>query len=346
MKRVAIEDLEHIFINTKPLWEKIRGKSLFITGGTGFFGKWLLESFIYCNKQLQLNAKITVLSREPEKFLKDFPFYINYNEVSFLKGNILDFEFPNEKFDFIIHAATEASVRFNIEQPLLMFDTIVSGSRRILDFAKLNNVESILHTSSGAVYGNQPFEIANIEETYSGSPKIYEKSSAYGEGKRVAEMFANLYYQKYGVKSKIARCYAFVGPYLPLDASFAVGNFIKDVLSGNQISILGDGTSFRSYLYASDLVIWLWTILIQGQICKPYNVGSDVGITIEELAIKVASFGKLKTEVKINHLRKEIPNSNYVPSVKFAKNDLGLEVKVTLEESLKKTFQFYLQNYA
>jgi len=75
MKRIPFEDLEHIYKNTQDIWESFRGKSIFLTGGTGFFGKWLLESFIYINEKLALNAKITTLSRNPEAFLMEHPFY-------------------------------------------------------------------------------------------------------------------------------------------------------------------------------------------------------------------------------------------------------------------------------
>src|SRR4051812_43184250 len=133
--KIPAADLLHIYNKTYLLWEGFRNKSIFITGGTGFFGKWLLESFAYINDTLELNATATVLTRDPEKFLADFPFYRSIPSIRFLKGDILTFEYPVEDYQFIIHAATEADAALNNSRPLLMLDTVTAGTRRVLDFA-------------------------------------------------------------------------------------------------------------------------------------------------------------------------------------------------------------------
>lgn len=332
-------DIEYIVAHTKSVWKELNNKTIFITGGTGFFGKWILESFIYANTTQALNAKMFVLSRNPDVFLEKHLHFKN-ESLHFIKGDIRDFKFLEEDIDFIIHAATDVDVIGNIENPIDTFDRIIEGTKRILELARIKKVKAILHTSSGAVYGKQPHTLTHITEDFMGSPNIYDKHAAYGEGKRAAEMLCNFYYSKYGVNSKIARCFAFIGPYQPLDSHYAVGNFIRDVINGNDIKINGDGTPYRSYLYAADLTIWLWNILIFGKPCRPYNVGSDKDLTIEELAYLVASFSERKIEVKIALPKSNTPPLRYVPDITRAESELGLKVYTDLRTAIAKTIEF------
>ncbi|MDB5249656.1 MAG: epimerase [Segetibacter sp.] len=341
MKRIEQEDLEHILSQTAELWRQVKNKNIFITGGTGFFGKWLLESFIYSNNKLQLNATITVLTRNPDNFLSQFPFYQDEASVKFVKGDILTFEFPNDKFQFIIHAATEADAALNQAEPLKMLDTITAGTRRILDFARQQPLESFLFTSSGAVYGKQPNNITHITEKESYSIDINNPNSAYAEGKRLAELYCSIYHAHYELPIKIARCFAFVGPYLPLDKHFAIGNFISNALKGEDIIIKGDGTPYRSYMYASDLTVWLWTILLKGENNIPYNVGSDEDYNLKAVAQTVA---ELTPGIKVQVLTKADPAKpaeRYVPDISRVRHSLGTQLSFSLIDSIKKTKAFY-----
>ena len=342
MKRLPAEDLEHIYQNTQDIWESFRGKSIFLTGGTGFFGKWLLESFIYVNEQLALNAKITTLSRNPESFLIEHPFYNEHiNTVRFVKGDILNYDFNlDEKFQFIIHAATAASETLNKSNPLLMMDTITIGTRKVLDFAITQPLEGFLFISSGAIYGKQPWNQTHINENDSFKININSSKSAYAEGKRIAELYSSIYFEKYKLPIKIARCFAFVGPYLPLDTHFAIGNFINNVLKNEDIIIRGDGSTIRSYMYASDLMVWLWTILIKGEINQPYNVGSDESVSIKQLAEKINSISNAKVAVKTLGLPIHMEHVDiYCPNTIRLKM-LNNHQEIGISESLVKTLNF------
>ena len=149
-----------------------------------------------------------------------------------------------------------------------MLSTILAGTERTLQFAAQCDARKFLLTSSGAVYGRQPPELTHVPESYDGAPDPLNPASVYAEGKRAAELMCAVYQKAAEAngmefEAKIARCWAFCGPHLPLDAHFAIGNFIGDVLAGRPISIAGDGTPRRSYLYAAELAAWLWTVLFR-----------------------------------------------------------------------------------
>jgi len=252
----SLEDQQLILEGRDSLWEELRGRRVFITGGTGFFGVWLLQSFAWANQEFGLGAEAVVLSRNWQAFCVKAPQLAADPAISCHAGDVRDFAFPTGHFSHVIHAATEASAKLNDEDPLLMLDTIVQGTRHTLDFARHCKAENFLLTSSGAVYGRQPPDLTHIPEDYLVAPDATDPHSSYGQGKRMAEHLCVLYARQYGIEAKIARGFAFVGPYLPLDIHFAVGNFIRDGLRGGPIVVSGDGTPYRSYLYATDLAIW------------------------------------------------------------------------------------------
>ena len=325
------EDLEHILAHTRPLWEQVRGGRIFVTGATGFFGIWLLESFAFANKSLELGAKLVGLSRNPDAFYAKVPHLAQESSIALHRGDVRDFDFPHDSFTHVIHGGTTSSAPV---PPSQMLDTIIRGTKRTLEFAVAAGAKRFLFVSSGAVYGKQPSEMTHIPETYCGSPDPMDPNSAYGEGKRVGELLCAIAHKEHALETTIARCFAFVGPHLPLDAHFAIGNFIRDAMKGEPIKVK-DGTPYRSYLYAADLAVWLWTILFSGKACHPYNVGSDQEITIAGLAKTVAS--TFNNSVKTHPTPTPDPRSpvsRYVPSVGRAESEMGLRVLVPLNQSI------------
>ena len=335
-------DLELIADNTQGLWDDLRGERLFITGGTGFFGCWLVESFCFVNRLLGLGAKATILTRNPEAFAKKCPHLASHEAVMLHAGDVRSFSFPDGEYKYVIHAATEASAKQAAEAPLEMLSTIIAGTERTLDFAVTHGARKFLLTSSGAVYGKQPAEVTHVPESYAGAPDSIDPANVYAEGKRTAEMLCALYQKTAGLECKIARCWAFCGPHLPLDQHFAIGNFIGDVLAGRPIEIQGDGTPRRSYLYAADLAVWLWTILFRAPALVPFNVGSAHDVSILELAQTVAA--TLNSQTRIRVARQEVPGATplrYVPCVDRAREVLGLRQTIGLEECIRRTAKWH-----
>lgn len=336
------EDLNHILCYTEPLFCELHGKKIFLTGGTGFFGKWLLESFIWANNRLKLNAQMHVLSRNPRAFATKYPHLADAEGIVFHQGDVRTFDFPEERIDFVVHAATDASAQLNQENPLLMMDTIIEGTRRMLEFSRTCGARRFLLTSSGAVYGKQPSDMTHVPEDYPGAPDPIQPASAYGEGKRLAELLCSIHQKKYGTEVVIARCFAFVGPYLPLDRHYAIGNFVKDTLVGRSILISGDGTPYRSYMYAGDLAIWLWTLLFRGESGEAYNVGSEEAISIYQLAQNVQRIAGGNRDVRVCQIPvKGIAPARYIPSTKKAQIELGLGLDISLDEGIRRTIDWH-----
>ncbi|OPY81371.1 MAG: dTDP-glucose 4,6-dehydratase [Syntrophorhabdus sp. PtaU1.Bin153] len=336
------EDLIHVLTHTSGVWERLRGKRLFLTGGTGFIGKWLLESLLWADHELSLGIDISVLTRDEARFRKDFPHITSHPNLRMITGDVRSFAGFEEPPDFIIHGAADASAALNRSDPLLMIDTIVRGTRNVLEASKAHHVPRVLFLSSGAVYGPQPPHITHLSEQYCGGPDVFHPESAYGEAKRMGEMFCSLYYRLWGIETVVARCFAFVGPYLNLDIHFAVGNFIRDGLERRTITVKGDGTPKRSYLYAADLAIWLWVLLVDGEAGTAYNVGSEEVVTIAELAYIVSDCFKGGRKVLILGTPDPTKSAEqYVPLTSKARQHLNLVQHIGTREAIQKTIEWH-----
>ena len=296
---------------------------LFITGGTGFFGKSMLDYRMRHPDWRWAQAEWVILSRSPESFAAENPRLANQAGISFLGGDVRDFAFPRGPFDAIIHAATSAVTTLSDEE---MTSVILDGVRHVADFARAIDCQKILFTSSGAVYGPR---ISPASENDTCNPV-----TAYGKGKLAAERML----LDSGFDVRIARCFAFVGPHLNRRIHYAIGNFIQDCLDGNPITINGDGTPFRSYLYADDLVEWLFAILDRGEPWRPYNVGSDHAFSILELAERVRRVLGTNNEIIVKGQPKPgVKPSVYVPDIGRACRELGVSVSVPLQDAIRCT---------
>jgi dTDP-glucose 4,6-dehydratase len=333
------EDMVHVFSHTQGLWEGLRGQGLFITGGTGFVGSWVLESLLWANDELDLRVRVVVLTRDPARYMAHAGHIALHSSVQLVQGDVTDFQYPEGVFPFVIHAATERAALPTENSPLGSFHRDVQGTQRVLEFARTHGTRRFLFTSSGAVYGKQPSDLSLLAEDYSGAPLADDVNSVYGQAKRISEFSCAAYRHCYGIDVVIARLFAFVGPLLPLNANYAIGNFIGDVLGGRQIRISGDGTAYRSYLYAADLAIWLWTILLCGQSGRTYNVGSCDALTIRELATAVG--GPFREVAVACETKSDNLSSRYIPATVRAETELALRAWIPLDLAITRTMDWY-----
>jgi len=312
-------------------------KSILITGGTGFFGRWLLQ--ILCSLILEKKFKIDiyVLSRNPEKFLEANAEYSFDRLVNFISGDVINFELPNIKTDYLIHmATTAASETFDGEDQLQKLDLLYRGTRNTLEQAVRSGVKKVLFTSSGVAYG--PSNDTFFTEEMLQAPKTTMVSSALGEGKRLAEYLIGYYALKGGFEYSIARCFSFFGPFLPLDIHYAIGNFVNDAITKDVITVKGGGQELRSYLYIGDAWVWLLKLLLHAD-NEIYNVGSSKSISIGELAIVVRNTLAAEKRVEFLGLTHEVGNfcrNTYIPNTDKICNKYGLHEWTTLSQGIKK----------
>jgi nucleoside-diphosphate-sugar epimerase len=346
MERIMIKyniesDLKFIFTKCKYEFDLLTNKSILITGGTGFFGKWFLELIFYANKNYNTNILTTLITRNENKFFLENPHYKNNKFLKIIQIDILDLKKINHKFDFLLHmAATSAIETFNGETDTNKTRTLFNGAKNIMEIAIENNISKILFTSSGVVYGSSSKDIKD-ESDVSHSLNL-EKRNGLAKGKILAEdIISNLSLEN-NINFKIARCFSFVGPYLPLDIHYAIGNFINDAIFKDKILINGNGSPYRSYLYISDTLIWLTKLLV-GNEEGVFNVGSERRIQIIELANMVRDIIAPSKEVIIQE--KEVHEGNfkrdvYLPNTTKIRESLGVKEWTSLENAISKTAEF------
>lgn len=308
---------------------QIGSKRLFISGGTGFFGKSMLDYRLRHPEWPWTKAEWVILSRSPARFAASCPRLATQPGVSFVTGDVRNFVFPEGRFDAILHAATSAVTTLSDAE---MTSVIMDGAQHVVDFAKAASCSKILFTSSGAVYGPQ---ITPARED-----DACEPVTVYGKGKLAVERLLI----DAGFDVKIARCFAFTGPHLNRGIHFAIGNFIQNCLDGKPIVINGNGTPLRSYLYADDLVEWLFAILDRGENGRPYNVGSDRAVSIRDLAATVREALGSSSEVQV--LGRDVPGAAdvYVPDISRIRRELGVEVKCDLRSAIIRTARSDVEN--
>lgn len=343
-KEISRKDIEFILDSASECFSYLDGKNIFLTGGTGFFGKWLLESFKAANEISTSRFNVTVLTREPEKFKLDYPHLAEASQISLIKGDVRSFDFLQERFDLVIHAATDVNItNSNKNTRKEILDVIVAGTRNILEFSQKSNCKRFLYISSGAVYGDLSGLSNGVDEDYLEKLDRNNLLSAYGEGKRSAEELGSLFCKKHEIDFLVARCFSFIGPHMPMDGTNAAGDFFRDAINRKDIVIKGDGLQVRSYLYMAELVIFLLQILKNGKPDRPYNVGSDEALSLKELAKRISFTldNNINVIVK-NKVSVGLSGNIYYPDINRIRNELGLIPKVSLEEAISRTVEWSL----
>jgi len=312
---------------------------LLLTGGTGFVGRAFLRNLLkdYLESGC-IWAKITVMSRSPEIFEKKYPEFCGHSWLRFYKGDVMQkSSFPSDStFTHIIHAATDSASR-NKYTNTERHDQIIFGTRNALNYSVEKGIKRFVYISSGAIYGKN-YQFNKLNENLLMSANPLQAENAYCIAKNEAEHLCALYGDAHGIEYVVARCFSFIGPDLFHSPNFAIVNFISDALKKNEIIVKSNGLARRTYLYQDDLAYWLKVICLYGRTGHAYNVGSNKVVSISELAYLVRDIVFPDGVVKIlGSQKKDVKIDKYVPDIGKSMSELGLSVKISLDESIKRT---------
>jgi len=342
---IASADVATAVARVGRRWEGLRDARLFISGGTGFVGSWLLATLCDANRLLSLNVRAVVLTRDAAAFARSAPDLADDEVVELVDGDVRDFRWPDGSFTHALHAAATADAALAEARPSEVRSTIVEGTRRVVELCRAHGVGRLLALSSGAVYRRPSVAGRPLsEDDPLGWDNPDDDRCVYHQAKRQMESLVVAGGLDGGPAVSIARLFAFVGPGLPLDRHFAIGNFIADALAGGPVVVHGDGTPVRSYLYAADMAAWLWTILLDGPAGRAYNVGSQRPVTIAEAAGIAAAAATPPVEVRIEGARAAGGGGSwYVPDTRRARGELGLDEWTGLQDAVRRTIAWHRQ---
>ncbi|MSU34524.1 MAG: NAD-dependent epimerase/dehydratase family protein [Pedosphaera sp.] len=322
----------------KPL----AGTTIFISGGTGFLGTWLLELISALNAEHQFDIRVAIYSRSAPDFIRRHRHLGSCKAFRFLEGDIRFLtELPRET-QYIIHAAALTDRRLFASNPTAVGEVNSLGTIRLLRAAcLLEDLRNLLLVSSGLVYGPQSLAVERIKEESSNGFPCDNPNAIYSESKRFSEAFAASFVSETKVPLVIARPFAFVGPYQSLALPWAVTDFIRDTLAGRPIKIMGDGSTVRSLLYASDFAYWILAALACGQARHAYNIGSPEPVDLLSLAKMITQHFTPPPDILTRVGQSDHGTTRLVPCVEKARRELGVQLTVPLADAIQRTINWH-----
>lgn len=339
-------DLQEAADQAAAFWPDLEGKRLLLTGMTGPIGLWTLSVLDLLERTVGLAYSATVVSRDPSRFLTRHPHFRSSRAITWLTGDIRRIELPQVPYDFVIHGATtRAEDTFRGESASEKFDTVVRGTENVLHQLPVGAGTRLLFVSSGSVYGTSLLpEGTLIPQGWPEAPALTE-GNALGHAKRAAEYRVLTFHEeRLDITALVARCFSFVGPGLPTDFHYALGNFLAAALEKRDIVVRSSGSAIRSYLYFGDMVAWLLGSLIAGTHGSIYHIGSESGISIRDLAHLVRELAGSGSRVVIQgsdcHEPKTSAPQFYVPDTRLTRGALDVAERTPLAEGVLRTANF------
>jgi nucleoside-diphosphate-sugar epimerase len=316
----------------------LQDQSILVTGGTGFMGKWLAEMVSFLNDTEGTGIKLYLLARDVQKFRSQVPHLAEKTYIILLEQDVKNIHSLPDDINYIIHAAGSPDNREHVSQPLRTVDNFYKGTQSVLDAAtRLPLLKKIIHISSHQVYG-QNTDGALMTENFSGTQELNNINNNYADAKRIAETLCRIYRSQLKLPVVIMRPFAFIGPYHDLEKPWAINNFIRDGILGGPIRILGNGSTVRSYLYASDMAYWILKTLVAGQPGGIFNLGSSQPISLDELAFLIRDAINGGIDILSRSAKESYGSpSKLVPDNSKLAGEIGVGETINIKDSINRT---------
>lgn len=350
MSKITSQILNIIVNDIKTEAKALEGKTILISGGSGFIGSYINAILYLLNKKIFKNkCKIISIDNYITGSKKKFLINIKDKNFQFLDGDVRLPITTNEKVDYIIHAAGLASPFYYKKYPLETIESAILGAKNLLELARITKPVSFLFFSSSEIYGDPDPKFVPTPETYAGHVSSVGPRACYDESKRLAETLCMTYHQIYNIPIKIIRPFNVYGPGMKHVDYRVIPTFIYNGLLGKDLPVHDKGIQTRTFCYITDAIVAIFKVLISGKGGEVYNIGNDKPeIGMFELAQTIAEM--LGNGVKPR--RKNYPQ-NYpagepqrrCPDLTKIKTHLNYEPKVDLKTGLKQTIHWFKDTY-
>lgn len=341
---IVREDLAAIVREVGDEFHRLSGKTLLVTGGTGFIGSYLLETVAYLNDHVLPKAcRLYAVTRHPRQTAARFPHLVGRPEFTVIEQDVRSLRLPSISWDFVIHAAAPSDAREYLKDPLRTAQTIVAGTSALLEELAKVQPQSMLFVSTGLVYGEQPAAMPALQEDYRGGPYLATARSCYAEAKRYAELLCCMHREQRGLPVCVARVFNLVGPRQNMNTTSAVADFIRQALDGDTIRIHDDGRAVRTYCYIAEAVAALWKLLLRHPLADLVNVGSDRDpVSFVELAHRISRVMAKSLRVTVEGAPPAgTGGRRYVPDLGRLYQLEGWKPALPLDEALLRTINWY-----
>jgi len=350
-KQIIEEDIQNIIKGLGNDVYKLEGKTLFISGGSGFLGSYINQVIYHLNKEV-FKKPCRVISIDnyiTGSAKKNFIGNIEDPNIEFIFHDIRLPILIREKVDYVIHAAGLASPYYYQKYPLETIESAVIGAKNLLELARSKNVKGFLFFSSSEIYGDPDPKHVPTPETYAGHVSSTGPRACYDESKRLGETLCLVYHQQFGVPIKIVRPFNIYGPGMKPDDYRVIPTFLYHGLRKEALPVHDKGKQTRTFCYISDGITGFLEVLLSGKPGEVYNIGNEKPeITMENLAGKIVKILNNKSSIKKISYPPSYPAGEpqrRCPDLTKAENNLKYLPRIDLESGLKRTISWYQSKY-